>query len=93
MAKDTNASQSQKTASSTPIPGIAFDEGMARFGALLEQMRGFEQQALDRANQLAEQSAEITKGAIAYMARLSDSWRQMAIDSMRQGAQVFNQGS
>jgi hypothetical protein len=90
MAKETTSSQSQqKKSGPAPIPGL--EEGVARLETLVDQMRGFEKQAIDRLDEAVEQSAELTRGAVAYMARISEAWRQMAIDTARQSAHVFTQ--
>lgn len=97
MAKETTTSQSQQNKSKDagpsaipPIPGWA--EGCARIEAMIEQMAGWEQQAIDRATDAAEQSAQLAKTGLEYIGRLNDAWRQMAIDAARQGAQIFQQG-
>lgn len=94
MAKETNTSQSQQTKAKTAIPPMPdWTDGMARIEALVEQMAAWEQKAIDQATEAAEQSAELAKTGLGYIAKLSEAWRKMALDAARQGSQIFEKGN
>lgn len=79
MAKENTSSQSQQSG----VPGWA--DGVARLEAFAEQMTAWEQQAIARATEAAAQGAELARTGLDYAARLSEAWRNMALDAIRQG--------
>lgn len=93
MAKESTSSQSQQKDKTASIPGASWTDGVARLEALVEQMAAWEKQAIARATEAAEHSAELAKTGLGYIAKLNEAWRKMTIDAARQGAQVFSQQS
>jgi len=81
MVKEQTSSQSQQSESPEP-PTLGFE-------ALAEQFGIWEREAVERLAAAATHQAELQNDAVAYMAKLSEAWRELALETARHGASLF----
>jgi hypothetical protein len=64
-------------------------EGVRRVEELFAEFAKLEEQSRARVEEAVEESAKIMKQTIAYGAKLSEGWRQLALNTARQTAELW----
>lgn len=60
------------------------DQQFDRMNAWMDQMENLQQKGIDRSEDAIDEMANLSKETLHYADKLSNEWRKMSIDAMRQ---------